>query len=83
MRVDELAEHKYEILVLKHVEWLKIERSYVVAVSKIENVPEWRKAAREAGRRIKIRVRTGISRDGTLVWVTEEPDDFPYADPAV
>ena len=83
MRVDELAERKYEILVLKHVKWLKTERSYVVAVSKIEDISDWRRAARAAGRRLKIRVRTGISRDGTLVWVTEDPVENSDPDAAI
>jgi hypothetical protein len=83
MRVDELAERKFENLVLRHMDRLSSVRSYVVPSSEIENVPEWRKAARAAGRRLEIRVRTGISRDGTLVWVTEEPEDFPYADSVV
>ena len=73
MRVDELAERRYEVIVLKHMDWLRSEGSYVVAVSKIEDVPDWRCAAREAGRRLGIRIHTGISRDGSLVWVTEEP----------
>jgi hypothetical protein len=83
MRVDELAERKYETLVLKHVEWLRIERSYVLPLSKIEDIPDWRRAAREAGRRLGVRVRTGISRDGTLVWVTEEPEENSGPETAV
>ena len=60
MGVDELAERRYEVIVLKYMDWLRSEGSYVVAVSKIEDVPDWR-------------IHTGISRDGSLVWVTEEP----------
>ncbi len=77
MKVDELAEQKYQNLVLLHMRALRLQQSYTMLVAKIENVPEWRKAAREAGRRLGTRVRTGISGDGTLAWVTEDPEDDP------
>jgi len=73
MIVDELAKHRRETLVLKHMEWLTIRHTYAIRVDRVNDVPEWRSAAREAGRRLKISVRTGVSRDGTLVWASEGP----------
>jgi hypothetical protein len=37
------------------------------------NVDEWRRAARLAGRRLGIPVRTGVSRTGDKVWAVEGP----------
>jgi hypothetical protein len=37
------------------------------------NVGEWRRAARLAGRRLGIQVRTGVSRTGDKVWAVEGP----------
>jgi hypothetical protein len=37
------------------------------------NVDEWRRAARLAGRRLGIQVRTGVSRTGDKVWAVEGP----------
>jgi hypothetical protein len=41
--------------------------------SHISNIDEWRRAARKAGRRLGIQIRTGVSRRGDKVWVIEEP----------
>jgi hypothetical protein len=37
------------------------------------NVDEWRRAARLAGRRLGVQVRTGVSRAGDKVWAVEGP----------
>jgi hypothetical protein len=82
MKLDELAKRRREKLVERLVYLLKTYRTVVLGIDEVENVPEWRSAAREAGRRLNIRVSTGVSRDGTKVWATEEPETFPSSDPA-
>ncbi len=51
------------------------DRGIVVAkVTEVDNVERWRKAARRAGRLLRLPVRTAISSDGTTVWaVLERP----------
>jgi hypothetical protein len=39
----------------------------------VANVAEWRMAARAAGRRMGIQIRTGISRQRDRVWAVEGP----------
>jgi hypothetical protein len=43
----------------------------VVDVSTVESVERWRRAARRAGRLLRIHVRTGLSYDGQCVWMVE------------
>lgn len=38
----------------------------------VADVDDWRRAARRAGRLLGVRVRTGVSDDGTKVWVVDE-----------
>jgi len=52
---------------------LKTHRSVVLGADYKEDIVGWRKAARAAGRRLRIPVRTGVSRDGTKVWASEGP----------
>jgi hypothetical protein len=39
----------------------------------IDDVDEWRRAARKAGSQLGIPIRTGVSRDGDKVWAVEGP----------
>jgi hypothetical protein len=39
----------------------------------VDDVERWRRAARQAGRRLGIIIRTGVSRDGEKVWASEGP----------
>jgi hypothetical protein len=45
--------------------------SVVRMSSSLENVEEWRKAARRAGRLLGVPVRTGVTDDGSKVWVVD------------
>lgn len=38
----------------------------------LDDVEEWRTAARKAGRVLGVSVRTGVSDDGSKVWVVDE-----------
>jgi len=71
--ISDTDNRQFEELVLKLVLELKFKRSVNYAVSSIEDVELWRRAARTAGRRLGIQVRTGISRDGQVVWASEGP----------
>lgn len=46
--------------------------SVVRWTSELPDVNEWRRAARRAGRLLGVRVRTGVSDDGTKVWVVDD-----------
>jgi hypothetical protein len=74
MTVDELERQRTERLVLVLMEHLRNNQGVNVAVELIEDVDRWRRAARLAGHRLGISVRTGISRDGTTIWVSEGPE---------
>ena len=39
----------------------------------VDDVERWRRAARKAGRRLGVTVRTGISADRSKVWASEGP----------
>ena len=39
----------------------------------VENVERWRRAARQAGRRLGVTIRTGVSNDRSKVWASEGP----------
>ena len=73
MTTDELAERRFELRVRDVAQELKTLRTVVYGTDQVEDVDEWRKAARAAGRRLGMPVRTGISRDGTKVWASEGP----------
>jgi hypothetical protein len=45
--------------------------SVVRWTTELDDVDEWRAAARQAGRLLDTNVRTGVSDDGTKVWVIE------------
>jgi hypothetical protein len=70
---DELADRRLEILVRELENQLRTDRGVKHGVDYVADVDLWRKAARIAGRRLGIPVRTGISRDGTEVWASEGP----------
>jgi hypothetical protein len=46
--------------------------SVVRWTAELPDVNDWRRAARRAGRVLGVRVRTGVSDDGTKVWVVDE-----------
>lgn len=46
--------------------------SVVRWTSELHDVDDWRRAARRAGRLLGVRIRTGVSNDGTKVWVVDE-----------
>ncbi len=46
--------------------------SVVRWTAELPDVDGWRRAARRAGRLLGARVRTGVSDDGTKVWVVDE-----------
>jgi hypothetical protein len=46
--------------------------SVVRWTAELPDVDDWRRAARRAGRLLGVRVRTGVSGDGTRVWVVDE-----------
>jgi hypothetical protein len=46
--------------------------SVVRWTAELADVDDWRRAARRAGRLLGVRIRTGVSDDGTKVWVVDE-----------
>jgi hypothetical protein len=70
---DELERRRVEKLVPQLIHELKTHRSVTHGADQIADIDAWRKAARIAGRRLGIPVRTGLSRDGTKVWASEGP----------
>ena len=70
---DELGRRRLDRLVRRLERELRNRRSFTCSADRLEDVQQWRRAARVAGRRMGISVRTGISRDGTKVWVSEGP----------
>jgi hypothetical protein len=73
MTVDELARRRDERRARKLEQQLKAHQAVIYGTDEIDDVDEWRKAARAAGRRLGIRVRTGVSKDGMKVWASEGP----------
>jgi hypothetical protein len=72
-RRDDLAQRRLEIRVREIAQLLALHQSVTLSTDYVEDVDEWRKAARIAGRRLKIQIRTGVSRDGDKVWASEGP----------
>jgi hypothetical protein len=70
---DELERRRLERLTEQLTEQLRVHRSLTLDVDRLEDVELWRKAARRAGRRLAVPVRTGVSHDGTKVWASEGP----------
>jgi hypothetical protein len=73
LKTDELAARRFDALVEWMIELLTTRSGGNFRTDGIDDVEQWRKAARAAGRRLNICVRTGVSRDGTIVWVSEGP----------
>lgn len=46
--------------------------SVVRWTAELPDVNDWRRASRRAGRLLGVRIRTGVSDDGTKVWVVDE-----------
>ena len=78
MTTDQLAERRFEEMVDWMVGRLASKGSVVESVEWLTShggpdaVEKWRRAGHAAARRLELPVRTGISRDATLVWITEE-----------
>ena len=70
---DELSRRRLERRVTEIAQLLALHQSVTLSTEYVEDIEEWRKAARIAGRRLKIQVRTGVSRDGDKVWASEGP----------
>jgi hypothetical protein len=70
---DELQRRRVEKLVPQLMDELQTHRSVTHGADQVADVDVWRKAARIAGRRLGIPVRTGVSRDGTKIWASEGP----------
>jgi hypothetical protein len=75
--VEDLERHRVERLAAKLVAVLR-ERGEVRAETEaLESVERWRAAARRAGRLLRWRVRTGVSRDRRYVWAVSEDWSIP------
>jgi ATP-dependent helicase YprA (DUF1998 family) len=78
MTTDQLAERRFKELVEWMAGMLTSKGSIVESVDWLTSnggpgaVERWRRAGRTAARQLEITCRTGISRDGMLVWITEE-----------
>ena len=70
---DEVERRRLERLAERLAVELRRDRTVVSSSDFVEDVEFWRRAARLAGRRIQLHVRTGLSRDGGKVWATEVP----------
>jgi hypothetical protein len=70
---DELERRRLERLVPQLMDELQTYRSVTHGTDHVGDVDLWRKAARAAGRRLGMQVRTGVSRDGMKVWASEGP----------
>jgi hypothetical protein len=58
-------------------------RGVVVArVDQVEDVDRWRAAARRAARRTGVSIRTGLSGDGSTVWIVDHSPRHPTQDEA-
>ncbi len=73
MAVDELADRRLELLVQELMTQFRFNRGVKHGTEHVGDVELWRKAARIAGKRLGIPVRTGLSSDGTEVWASEGP----------
>lgn len=66
-------EGRFTGLVVQLAVELQANETLVYNANAIEDVDQWRRAARIAGRRLKVPVRTGVSKDGLKVWAIQEP----------
>ncbi len=73
MTADQLASRRQELLVRQLMAQLTDRQSLTYTTEYVEDLQAWRKAARIAGRRMGISIRTGLSRDGMKVWASEGP----------
>jgi len=73
MSPDEHAGRRMEILVCELLDQFQNGHGVKHGVDYVGDVECWRKAARIAGRRLAIPVRTGLSRDGIEVRASEGP----------
>jgi hypothetical protein len=73
MAVDQLAQKRLELLVDELTQKFKDNRGVTHGTDSISDIELWHKAARIAGQRLGIRVRTGVSRDAAKVWASEGP----------
>ncbi len=70
---DTAEDRRLTGLVVQLAVELEIHETLVCDANAIEDFDLWRRAARIAGRRLKVPVRTGVSRDGLKVWAIQEP----------
>ena len=71
MTTDQLAEHRQERLIQELMRQLKDNGGIKIDVEHVDDVEQFRKAARSAARRIGVTVHTGVSR--------EKSGDFVFA----
>lgn len=70
---DQLDHRRRERLARELTRRLRKHRSITMSADSIDDIDLWRGAARVAGRRLGIPIRTGVSRDGQKVWASEGP----------
>jgi hypothetical protein len=78
-QTDELERRRLDRLADQIGTELQVRRSIVCSSEHVDDIDRWRRAARTAGRRLGIPVRTGVSRDGTKVWASEGPSEHVLA----
>lgn len=73
LTIDELTQRRLQRLVEVLMVELKARQSVTYGADYVGDVETWRTAARIAGHRLGISIRTGVSKDGTKVWASEGP----------
>jgi hypothetical protein len=69
---DAVEQRRFERLVDELEAQLIAHDGYVVYdVPAVDDVDRWRRAARAAGRRLGLRIRTGVAEESAKVWATE------------
>jgi hypothetical protein len=71
--IDQLTRKRLEFVVGELTAQLSANRGVTHGANHIGDVELWCVAARIAGHRLGIPVRTGVSRDGAKVWASEGP----------
>jgi hypothetical protein len=71
--IDEFERRRLQRLTDELAIELSLRGSVMYTADYVGDVDLWRRAARAAGRRLGIVVRTGVSPDGAKVWASEGP----------
>jgi hypothetical protein len=71
--IDEFRQRRRERLARDLEYVLRTRGSVNIGVETAGDVELWRSAARLAGRRLCMPIRTGVSRDGAVVWASHGP----------